>query len=149
MWITALFGMALKYCEALLSLKFRDIHEDGTVSAGPMYYIEKGLGQKWLAVLFAFFAVVASFGIGNMVQANSVAEPALESFGIPKIATGVILGVLTFLVIIGGIKRIGQVASKFVPFMAIFYVLSALIILIINADKIAMAFTTIFRNNFV
>ncbi len=148
MWITALFGMALKYCEALLSLKFRDIHEDGTVSAGPMYYIEKGLGQKWLAVLFAFFAVVASFGIGNMVQANSVAEPALESFGIPKIATGVILGVLTFLVIIGGIKRIGQVASKFVPFMAIFYVLSALIILIINADKIAMAFTTIFQHAF-
>jgi len=148
MWITALFGMGLKYCEALLSLNFRTIHEDGSVSAGPMYYIEKGLGQKWLAVLFAFFAVVASFGIGNMVQANSVAEPALNSFGIPKLATGITLGVLTLLVIIGGIKRIGQVASKLVPFMALFYIISALLIIILNIDKIGSAFSVIFAHAF-
>ncbi len=139
MWITALFGMALKYSEALLSLNFRQINEDGSVSAGPMYYIEKGLGQKWLAMLFAFFAAIASFGIGNMVQVNSVAEPALSSFGIPKIVTGIVLGLLTFFVIIGGIKRIGQVASRLVPFMALFYVISALIILILNIEKLGMA----------
>ncbi len=144
MWITALFGMALKYCEALLSLNFREIHEDGSVSAGPMYYIEKGMGQKWLGVLFALFAAFASFGIGNMVQANSVAEPALNSFGIPKLATGIVLGVLTFLVIIGGIKRIGQVASRLVPFMAVFYVIGALVILVLNFDKIGGAFGKIF-----
>jgi len=148
MWITALFGMALKYCEALLSLNFRTIHEDGTVSAGPMYYIEKGLGQKWLGFLFALFAAIASFGIGNMVQANSVAEPTLDSFGIPKIATGLFLGILTFMVIVGGIKRIGQVASRLVPFMAVFYVVGALVIIFFNIDKLGAAFGKIFYHAF-
>lgn len=148
MWITALFGMGLKYAEALLSLHFRTIHEDGSVSAGPMYYIEKGIGQKWLGICFALFAAIASFGIGNMVQANSVAEPALSAFGVPKLATGIALAVLVFLVIIGGIKRIGRVASKLVPFMSILYVAGALVILFMNIGDIGSAFAQIFVHAF-
>ncbi|MCJ7772519.1 MAG: amino acid carrier protein, partial [Desulfobacterales bacterium] len=148
MWVTAVFGMVLKYSECLLSLKYRVVNEDGSISAGPMYYLEKGLGQKWLGFLFAFFAAVASFGIGNMVQANSVAEPVLTYFGIPKWITGVIIAVLIFAVIVGGIKRIGQVASKFVPFMTVFYVVSALIVIFINMKAIPSAFAIIFHDAF-
>ncbi len=146
MWVTAVFGMALKYCECLLSLKFRLIHEDGSVSAGPMHYLERGLGQKWLGWLFAFFAATASFGIGNMVQANSVAEPLHTAFGIPKLATGLVIGVLVFLVIVGGIKRIGQVASALVPFMCIFYVLGALIVIVRNIEAVPAALGLIFHD---
>jgi AGCS family alanine or glycine:cation symporter len=148
MWVTAVFGMALKYSECMLSLKYRVIHEDGTVSAGPMYYLERGLGQKWLAVLFAFFAAVASFGIGNMVQANSVAEPVQTYFGIPKLITGLIMGGLVFAVIIGGIKRIGQVASKLVPVMSVFYILAALLVIFTHLDGVFAAFTMIFHDAF-
>ncbi|AET68372.1 amino acid carrier protein [Desulfosporosinus orientis DSM 765] len=148
MWVTAFVGMATKYAEALLSLRFRAVHEDGSVSGGPMYYLEKGLGQKWLAMLFALFAAIASFGIGNMVQANSVAEPALKYFHIPKIATGIILAVLVFAVIVGGIKRIGRVASRVVPFMTIFYVLGSLIVIILNFSSVPHAFSVIFHDAF-
>lgn len=148
MWITALFGMGLKYAECLLSLNFRTIHEDGSVGAGPMYYLEKGLGKKWLGVAFAFFAAVASFGIGNMVQANSVAEPLLTSFGVPKLATGIVMALLCFAVIVGGIKRIGSVASKIVPFMALFYVASVLIIIFNNLELVPQAFAMIFHDGF-
>ncbi len=148
MWITAIFGMSLKYGECLLSLKYRVIHPDGVVGAGPMYYLEKGLKQKWLGVLFAFFAAIASFGIGNMVQANSVAEPVETYFGIPKIVTGLVIGGLVFLVIVGGIKRIGQVASKMVPFMTVFYVLGCLVIIILNIKTIPHAFSLIFHDAF-
>jgi len=148
MWVTAFFGMALKYAECTLSLKYRVIHGDGTVGAGPMYYLEHGLGQKWLGVLFAFFATVASFGIGNMVQANSVAEPVESSFGIPKIITGLVIGVLVFAVIVGGIKRIGQVASKLVPFMCVFYVLGALVVIATRIDQIPGAFGLILEGAF-
>ena len=148
MWVTAVFGMGLKYAECLLALKFRTIHEDGTVGAGPMYYLEKGLGWKWLGILFAVFATFASFGIGNMVQANSVAEPLLKTFGVPKLVTGLIIGGLVFAVIVGGIKRIGQVASKLVPFMAVFYVGGALWVIILNFDMIPAAFAMIFSDAF-
>jgi AGCS family alanine or glycine:cation symporter len=148
MWVTAFFGMALKYAECTLSLNYRVIHKDGTVGAGPMYYLERGLGQKWLGILFAFFAIVASFGIGNMVQANSVAEPVASYFGIPKIVTGLVLGVLVFTVIVGGIKRIGQVASKLVPVMAIFYVLGALVVIATRLDQIPAAFELIIKGAF-
>ncbi|MDH4322466.1 MAG: amino acid carrier protein, partial [Desulfobulbaceae bacterium] len=148
MWVTAVFGMALKYSECLLSLKYRAIHEDGSVSAGPMYYLERGLGWRWLGLLFAFFAAVASFGIGNMVQANSVAAPLLTAFGIPKLVTGLVIGVLVFSVIVGGIKRIGQVASALVPFMAIFYILGALIVIFRNYDAVPAAFALIFHDAF-
>jgi len=148
MWVTAIFGMALKYGECLLSLHFRTIHEDGTVSAGPMYYLEKGLGQKWLGILFALFAAIASFGIGNMVQANSVAEPVLTYFKIPKLVTGLIIGGLVFAVIVGGIKRIGRVASKLVPFMAAFYVLGSLWVIFTHLDAVPAAVGMIFSGAF-
>lgn len=148
MWITAVFGMALKYGECLLSLKYRTIHPDGVVGAGPMYYLEKGLGQKWLGVLFAIFAAVASFGIGNMVQANSVAEPVQTYFGIPKLATGLFIGILVFLVIVGGIKRIGQVASRLVPIMALFYVIGALVVIFANISQVPAALGMIFSDAF-
>ena len=148
MWVTAVFGMCLKYGECLLSLNYRIIHEDGKVGAGPMYYLEKGLGQKWLGILFALFAVIASFGIGNMVQANSVAEPVLEYFHIPKIITGLIIGGLVFAVIVGGIKRIGRVASKLVPFMSVFYILGALIVIALRFTEVPHAFYLIFSGAF-
>ncbi|MGM0788259.1 MAG: alanine/glycine:cation symporter family protein, partial [Thermodesulfobacteriota bacterium] len=148
MWITAVFGMALKYGECLLSLNYRTIHPDGVVGAGPMYYLEKGLGQKWLGVLFAVFAAVASFGIGNMVQANSVAEPVLTYFGIPKLVTGLLIGILVFLVIVGGIKRIGQVASRLVPIMAIFYVAGSLVVIFANISEVPAALAMIFTDAF-
>ena len=148
MWVTAVFGMGLKYAECLLSLKYRTIHDDGTVGAGPMYYLEKGLGQKWLSILFAVFAVFASFGIGNMVQANSVAEPLLKTFAVPKLLTGLIIGGLVFAVIVGGIKRIGQVASRLVPFMAVFYVGGALWVIFVNFEMIPAAFAMIFSDAF-
>jgi len=148
MWVTAVFGMCLKYGECLLSLKFRTIHPDGTVGSGPMYYLEKGLGQKWLGVLFALFAVVASFGIGNMVQANSVAEPVHTYFGVPKVLTGLVIGFLVFVVIVGGIKRIGKVASRLVPFMALFYILGALLVVLARIGDIPHAFFLIFHDAF-
>lgn len=148
MWITAIFGMGLKYSECLLSIKYRHIDEDGVASGGPMYYLEKGLGQKWLAILFAAFAVIASFGIGNMVQANSVAEPILTHFNIPKLATGIIIALVVFLVIVGGIKRIGSFASKIVPFMAVFYVLGALIVIFMNISEIPAALALIVKSAF-
>ncbi|MDD2389614.1 MAG: sodium:alanine symporter family protein [Desulfobacterales bacterium] len=148
MWVTAVFGMGLKYAECLLSLHYRVVNEDGTVGAGPMYYLERGVGQKWLGMLFAVFAVIASFGIGNMVQANSVAEPVLTYFGIPKIVTGLVIGALVFAVIVGGIKRIGQVASRLVPFMAIFYIAGALLVIFRYMDGVPAAFSLIFHDAF-
>lgn len=148
MWVTAVFGMALKYSECLLSLNYRVIHSDGVVGAGPMYYLEKGLNQKWLGILFALFATIASFGIGNMVQANSVAEPVYTQFGVSKLITGIIIGALVFSVIVGGIKRIGQVASMLVPFMAILYVAGALIIISTRLDAVPEALRLIFSDAF-
>lgn len=148
MWVTALFGMGLKYGECLLSLRYRVIHENGTVGAGPMYYLERGLGQKWLGVLFALFATIASFGIGNMVQANSVAEPVLTYFHVPKIVTGLVIGGLVFAVIVGGIKRIGQVAGRLVPFMSVFYVVGALVVIFRHLDGIPAAMAQIFSDAF-
>lgn len=148
MWVTAFFGMGLKFAEALLAVKYRVVHDDGSISAGPMYYLEHGLKQKWLGVLFAFFAAIASFGIGNMVQANSVAAPMLSTFNVPKLATGLIIAVLVFAVIVGGIKRIGHVASRMVPFMAFFYVMGALVVLVLHFQAIPTAFTMIFHDAF-
>jgi AGCS family alanine or glycine:cation symporter len=148
MWITGALGMVNKFASACLGLHFRVIHEDGTASGGPMYYLERGMKLKWLGWLFAFFAAVASFGIGDMVQANSVAKPLEEHLGIPSWATGAVAAVLVGLVIIGGIKRIGRVASRIVPFMCIVYVGAALIILLLNFEKIPGAFAIIFKHAF-
>ena len=148
MWVTAVFGMSLKYSSCTLAVKYRRENPDGSVSGGPMHFLTTGLGLKWLGWLFALFAVVASFGIGNMAQANSVANPLFDLFGIPKAATGLVLAALTALVILGGIKRIARVAQTVVPFMSIVYVAAALIILGLNFRQVPGAFAAIFHYAF-
>jgi len=136
MWITGLFGMATKYAEAVLAVKYREKDENGNMCGGPMYYISKGLGLKWLGALFAIFASIAAFGIGNMVQSNSVAEAIQVSFGVTPWITGVFLAVATALVILGGIKSIGKVTAWFVPIMIIGYMAGSLAVLFINFKTI-------------
>lgn len=148
MWITAIFGMATKYGEGVLAVKYRVTDEKGEMAGGPMYYIEKGMGLKWLAWLFAFFGAVAAFGIGNMVQANSVAGAVHDTFGIAPWITGLILSAFTAAVVLGGIKSIGRASSIIVPFMAVFYVLAGLIIIILNLDKLPAALGIIFSEAF-
>ncbi|MBD3169574.1 MAG: amino acid carrier protein [candidate division Zixibacteria bacterium] len=150
MWVTGIFGTSLKYVECTLSMMYRDIHPDGSAAGGPMYYIVKGLGSKWkfMAVLFAFFAVICSFGTGNTVQAFTVADQFNSEWGIPHWITGLIVSSIIFTVIIGGIKRIGQVASKLAPTMATIYVTGGILILLFNYDKIPGAFSEIFEGAF-
>ncbi len=149
MWVTAVVGMATKFTSCLLALKFRMIHENGEVSGGPMYTLKNGLNMPKLGGLFAVFALIASFGIGNMVQANSVVDGL--GFIMPqtadhKLLLGVVMAIMVGLVIIGGIKRIAKVASRIVPLMAIVYSLAAIFILILNFDRIPAAFATIFNH---
>lgn len=154
MWVTAVLGGATKFGEAVLAVKYRITDEAGEKSGGPMYYASRGMEEryggnwKWLGWLFAFFAVIASVGIGNMVQSNSVAHALNTAIGVPMPATGVVLAVATALVIIGGIKSIAKAAQAIVPIMAIVYVVGSLSILIANADKIPTAFGWIFGNAF-
>lgn len=136
MWITGLVGMATKYAEAVLAVKYRVVDEKGQMSGGPMYYISKGLNLNWLGALFAVFASVAAFGIGNMVQSNSVADAVNHSFNIPVEYTGIALAVLTGLVILGGIKSIGKVTQVLVPSMVVFYMLAALIVVVIHIEAV-------------
>jgi len=147
MWVTAFFGMATKFTECTLSLKFREISPDGEVAGGPMYTLLHGLKMKRTAALFASFALVASFGIGNMVQANSVMDGlgyVFPELGEYKWLGGVILATLVGMVILGGVKRIARVASTIVPFMAIIYISAALIVLINHVSEIPSAFALIF-----
>ena len=148
MWITAIFGMATKYGEGVLAVKYRVQNSKGEMSGGPMYYIERGMKQKWLAILFAGFATIASFGIGSSVQSNSVAQSIHASFGIEGWITGVVLTVFTAVVILGGIKSISKVSSVIVPFMAVFYVLGGLIIILLNLDALMPALELIFSDAF-
>lgn len=148
MWFSAFFGMATKYSEAILAVRFRVKDAKGQMAGGPMYYLEHGLKQKWLAVLFAIFGAVAAFGIGNGTQSNSVAGVVKSTFGLDTWITGVVLTVFTALVILGGIKSIGNVTAVFVPIMAIFYLLAGLIVMIMNITAIPEAFATIFRMAF-
>lgn len=147
-WLTGLFGMATKYSEAVLAVKYRVRAKDGSFIGGPMYALERGLGQKWLGVLFALFTAIACFGIGNMTQGNSIAESVLNTFHIPKVATGAVLCILTGLVILGGVKSISKVCEKLVPFMAGFYILGCLIILVINVQYIPETFAVIVKSAF-
>lgn len=143
MWVTGFFGMSLKYASCVLALKYRKINKDGSVAGGPMYYLEKGLKGKRLAVFFAVCTAITATFIGNMVQSNSVADVLNSSFDFPPAATGVILALVVWMVIIGGIKRIANVTQVIVPFMCAVYVVSALYILIINIDKIPSALNLI------
>jgi len=150
MWISALLGMVTKYSEIVLSLHFREKSSEGSYIGGPMYYIQNGLGHgfKWLAALFAFFAMIACLGTGNATQSNSIAVALQSTIGISPIITGAVLTVIVACVILGGMKRIASVNEKLVPFMAVFYVLCSVIVLIINAAKIPAAFELIFREAF-
>ncbi|TVQ95879.1 MAG: sodium:alanine symporter family protein [Spirochaetaceae bacterium] len=150
MWISALVGMATKFGEAALGVKYREIDAEGNVQGGVMYYIEKGLGSgwKWLAVVYAFLAGIAALGIGNMVQANTMAAALETGFGIPPLATGIGAIILVGLVILGGIKRIGATAAKLVPFMAIVYIIGALVVILTRVSAVPGAFGQIFYHAF-
>lgn len=150
MWVTALVGMATKYGEAVCAVNYREVDEQGHYVGGPMYYIRNGLGPKWrwLAALFAIFAAIAGFGIGNTVQSNSVADVMQSSFNVPPLVTGLVMAALTAMVLIGGISRIGTVAGKLVPFMAIAYIASGIVILALNAAGIPDAFALVFTYAF-
>jgi alanine or glycine:cation symporter, AGCS family len=148
MWLTGIVGMATKYAEAMLGAKYRQQLPDGTMAGGPMYFLEHGMNRKWLAWLFALFGAISAFGIGNMVQANSVALVLKTELGIPLIVTGVILAILTYAVIIGGIQRIGSVAEFMVPIMCIIYVMSGLVVILVRIDHVPAAFALIFESAF-
>lgn len=150
MWITALFGMATKYGEALLAVKYRETDVHGKRVGGPMYYIKNGLGKnwKWLAFLFALFGTIAAFGIGNMVQSNSVADALQSNYAIKPLYTGIALAVLVGLVILGGVKRLGQVAGVLVPTMAIAYIVGSLIIIFTHFGLAVEALLLIFNSAF-
>ncbi|OGU66884.1 MAG: transporter [Stygiobacter sp. RIFOXYC12_FULL_38_8] len=148
MWLTGVFGIATKYSEALLSVKYRVTLADGSFAGGPMYVLEKGLNKKWLGILFAAFTSVTAFGIGNMVQANSISVLIHDSFGISNWITGVVLAALTAFVIIGGIKSIARVCENLVPFMAIFYIVGCTVLLIINFDTVPQSISLIFQSAF-
>jgi len=150
MWVTALFGMASKYGEAVLAVHFREVDELGNHVGGPMYYIQNGLGSRWrwLAVLFSLFGALAAFGIGNTVQANTVATAVESSLHLPVWISGLVMAVFTGAVIIGGVRRLGAVAATLVPFMAIFYIAGALIIILLNVDQVPIALMTILHQAF-
>jgi len=158
MWVTAVFGMAIKFTSCTLAVKYRRIDPDGYVRGGPMYFIEMGMSRRWrfLAFMFAGCTAVAALGIGNMVQANSVADGLVSLFAVKGTETGamtrwiigIIIAIAVGLVIVGGIKRIGRVASRLVPFMSVVYVISALIVLALAWDKIIPAFGIIIKHAF-
>ncbi|GMR00899.1 MAG: sodium:alanine symporter family protein [Gammaproteobacteria bacterium] len=150
MWCTALVGMATKYAEAVLAVKYREVDKRGLHIGGPMFYIKNGLKPhwSWLGTCFALFGAIAGFGIGNSIQANSVADVIYDTFAVPHLVTGIILAVLAAMVLLGGIKRIANVAGKLVPLMALAYVGAGLIILTINYDELPHAFALIFTHAF-
>jgi len=148
LWITALIGMATKYSEAILAIQYRSTDKKGGMCGGPMYYIEKGLKWKWLALAFAFFGAITAIFTGNIVQSNSISLALESSFNIDPWITGVVLAICTGLVLLGGIKSIGGVTSLLVPIMAIFYILGCLVIILIRADQIPTALSTIFSSAF-
>jgi len=148
MWLTGVFGIATKYAEALLAVKYRIKTRQGYMAGGPMYVLERGLNLKWLAILFAVFTVIASFGIGNMVQANSIAVMMQQTFGLPLWVTGGILALLTGLVILGGIKSIARTCQALVPFMAVFYVGGCLILLLMKFQTIPASLFLIVKSAF-
>lgn len=148
MWVTALIGMAIKYAEAILAVKYRTTDEKGEMCGGPMYFIEYGLGWKWLSILFALFGAIGTFGGGNMLQANSVADVMKSVFDINPWWTGITVAILTGLTLIGGIKSIGKVAGLLVPFMAIFYIGGASVILFKYYDRIPTALSHILEYAF-
>ncbi len=161
LWIAALLGMIIKYCEVTLSVKYREKNDKGDWVGGPMYYITNGMGKnwKWLAILFAVFAVLASFGIGNLSQANSISgsvnnaitafiPAAANSQGTINLVVGIILAVICAVSLIGGIKRIGKITELLIPFMSFFYIICTLLVIVLNIGNIGVAFKNIFVGAF-
>jgi len=150
MWCTALVGMATKYCEVVLAVHYREKDDRGEHVGGPMYAIKNGLGKKWLWLggAFAIFGGLAGFGIGNMVQVNSMAHALQTTFNVPLWVTGLATMVVVGLVILGGIKRIGKVAAALVPFMCVAYIIAGIVVLVVNVDAIPTAFNLIFTHAF-
>lgn len=148
MVVSAFFGMMTKFSEVVLSVYFREKDENGIHYGGPMYYIEKGLKQKWLSILFAIFAAIATFGAGNMTQSNAVAGLLKQTIKLPEYVSGIIVAIIVALVLIGGIKRISSVSKKLVPFMATIYFIASIIILIINFKNIPQAIKLIVSEAF-
>ena len=148
MWITAIFGMTTKFVEVTMGHKYRTKLEDGSISGGPMYYIESALNMKWAGILFAFLMMITAIGSGNMPQINNIALVMNTEFSVPKLFTGLFLGILLWIIIIGGIKRIASVASKIIPIMGLIYFGGALIILSENYQNIIPSFNAIFSQVF-
>ncbi len=150
MWCTAMVGMATKFSEVLLAMKYREITPEGNVVGGPMYYIKNGLGSKWawMGTAFALFGAIAGFGIGNMTQTNSIAGAVQATFNIEPWITAVVLTVFVGAVLIGGVKRIGAVAGKVVPMMALFYIIASMLVIIVKIDQIPHVFSMIIEQAF-
>lgn len=148
MWVTALFGMATKYAESLLAVKYRVVDKRGEMSGGPMQYMERGLGWKWVAILFAIFGSIAAIGTGNLVQVNSIGDAVNNVWHIDPWITGIVLAVVTGAVLIGGVKSIGHLAGILVPFMALFYITGGLIIIFMHYDRVPEAFSLILSSAF-
>ena len=154
MWLIALFGMATKYAEAVCAVTYREVDEAGRYVGGPMYYLRNGVGEfapelgKWLGLAFAVFGAVAAFGIGNAVQVNSMAAALGDSFSVPNWATGIVVASLVGVVVIGGIRRIGEVAGKLVPAMVVLYIGAALAVIPVNIAEVPSAFGLIFTHAF-
>jgi AGCS family alanine or glycine:cation symporter len=148
MWLTGVFGIATKYSEAVLAVKYRVKTANGMMAGGPMYALERGVGSKALGILFAALTAVAAFGIGCMTQANSISSLARETFGVSPWITGGVMTVLTAIVILGGIKSIASVCEKLVPFMAVFYVLGCLILIVMHLDRLPDTIATIVGSAF-
>lgn len=148
MWLTAFVGMATKYAESLLAVKYRTLDERGEMMGGPMQYIEKGLGWKWLAILFAIFGSIAAIGTGNLVQVNAINEAVNQLYSFNPWIVGVVLSIITGLVILGGVKSIGHVAGVLVPFMALFYMIGGIIIIFLHLELLPVALEKIFISAF-
>src|SRR3989338_7822599 len=148
MWLTGVFGISTKYAEALLSVKYRITTPQGQMAGGPMYVLERGMNCRWLGIVFAFFTAAAAFGIGNMVQANSIAQMARETFHISPWITGIVITALTAVVILGGVKSIARTCERLVPFMAIFYVAGCLILLILKFETLPDTIMLILKSAF-
>lgn len=148
MWMTAFFGMTTKFVEVTLSHKYRVKTEDGTMAGGPMYYMDRRLNMKWLAVLFAIATVVSSFGTGSLPQINNIAQSMNDSFGFDHMLTGGVLAILLALVILGGIKRIAYITSRVVPIMATLYVIGALSVILYNLENVGPSFISVFQDAF-
>jgi len=148
MWLTGVFGIATKYCETVMSVKYREQSEDGRMLGGAMYALERGLHAKWLGVLFAALAAIAGFGIGDATQANSISTALNQNFGIPTWIAGILIAIFVAIVILGGVKSITKVCEKLVPFMAVFYVAGCIIILIMNGHFVGVALVAICKSAF-